>query len=264
MTAPVRFKLSFLGFVLTFLLLCGAVRSLTAAPEQLPPPSDYVTDQVGVIPRAELSALNAQLGAFERATSNQIFVYVFSELPNGMSIDQYAQQLYSAWHIGQKKLSNGVLVLVSVKNRKSWIQTGYGLEGALPDAVCSRITREVMAPAFRKGQYSAGVAAGIQAVIQATKGEYKGRGPKSGKSMGLLDLLFSPLGFFLLVLVVLILSGRNRRGGGGGISPGAAAATGFFLGGAGGGWRGGGSGGGDGFSGGGGGDSGGGGGGGDW
>jgi uncharacterized protein len=191
---------------------------------------------------------------------------VLQKLPDGYSIDQYAQKLYSAWHIGQKKTSNGVLILISVQEHKGWIQTGYGLEGAMPDALCSRIVRETMVPAFRTGNYGAGLAAGISAVIQATKGEYKGTGHAHGKPTTWKDFLFSPLGFFLFVMLVLIITGRNRRDvGSGGSGLGTAAATGFFIGGMGGGFGGGGDGGGDsgGFSGGGG-DSGGGGGGGDW
>jgi len=253
---------------LGLLLLLGIGLGKVSAETKIPPaPQQYVTDEAGVIAPALVSQLNQRLGAFEKETSSQIVALVLTKLPEGYSIDQYAQQLYSAWHIGQKKTSNGALILIAVQEHKGWIQTGYGLEGALPDALCSRIIRETMAPAFRSGNYGAGLAAGITAVMQATKGEYKGMGHTHGKPTTLKDFLFSPLGFFLLVLFVLIITGRNRRDvGRGGISPGAAAATGFFIGGMGGGWGGGrgdGGGGDSGFSGGGG-DSGGGGGGGDW
>ena len=254
---------------LGLLLLLGIGLGKVSAETTLPPaPQQYVTDEAGVIAPALVSQLNQRLGAFEKETSSQIVALVLTKLPEGYSIDQYAQQLYSAWHIGQKKTSNGALILISVQGHKGWIQTGYGLEGALPDALCSRIIRETMAPSFRSGNYGAGLAAGITAVMQATKGEYKGTGHTQGKPTTLKDFLFSPLGFFLLVLFVLIITGRNRRDvGRGGISPGAAAATGFFIGGMGGGWGGGRGDGGGGESGGfsgGGGDSGGGGGGGDW
>ncbi|MFZ4717538.1 MAG: TPM domain-containing protein [Chthoniobacterales bacterium] len=250
-------------FLALFLVAGGGV--VKASPgETLPPaPRQYVTDEAGVIAPGLLAQLNQRLGAFEKATSTQIVAVVYPKLPEGAALDDYAQRLYSAWKIGTKKNSNGVLMLVFVQDRKMRIQTGYGLEGAMPDALCSRIIRETMAPAFRDGKYGAGLASGISAVMQATKGEYKGTGRKSDKPMTLLDFLFSPLGFFLLVMIVLVVINRNRRDvGRGDISPGAAAATGFFLGGMGGG---GGSGGGDsgGFSGGGG-ESGGGGSSGDW
>jgi uncharacterized protein len=250
--------------LLILLLLVGGGMVEASAGETLPPaPRQYVTDEARVIAPGLLAQLNQRLGAFEKATSTQIVAVVYPKLPEGAALDDYAQRLYSAWKIGTKKNSNGVLMLVFVQDRKMRIQPGYGLEGAMPDALCSRIIRETMAPAFRDGKYGAGLASGISAVMQATKGEYKGTGRKADKPMTLLDFLFSPLGFFLLVMIVLVVINRNRRDvGRGDISPGAAAATGFFIGGMSGG---GGSGGGDsgGFSGGGG-ESGGGGSSGDW
>lgn len=109
----------------------------------------------------------------------------------------------------RKKPSNGVLILVFVQNHKIRIQTGYGLEGALPDALCNRIIRETMAPAFRAGDYSGGLSAGITAVMQATKGEYQGIGQKAQRHANLLDVLFSPFGLFLLVMFVLLISNRD-------------------------------------------------------
>jgi uncharacterized protein len=249
------------------LLLLGvgiAGESLVRAEEPLPPaPTQYVTDTTGAIPAPLVAQLNQRLAAFERQTSNQIVAFVARSLPAGTTLEDYAQSLYHAWKIGSKKNSNGVLILIFTQDHKMRIQTGYGLEGALPDALCSRIIRETMAPAFRTGNYSAGLSAGINAVMQATKGEFKGNG-RTGSHSRLMDFLFSPLGFFLFVFLLLIVVSRSRRDlGPGGVNPGAAAATGFLIGGLGG-W-GGGSGGGDseGFSGGGG-DSGGGGSSGDW
>jgi len=248
------------------LLVTGSGVTQAFAAEALPlAPQRYVTDEAGVISAGLLAQLNQRLAAFEKQTSNQIVAVVYPKLPEGVALEDYTQSLYQAWKIGTKKNANGVLMLVFVQDRKVRIQTGYGLEGALPDALCSRIIRETMAPAFRNGNYGVGLASGITAVMQATKGEYKGTGQKSGKPLTLRDFLFSPLGFFLLVIFVLMIVNRSRRDvGRGGISPGATAATGFFLGS--GGW-GGGSGGGEGDSGGfsgGGGDSGGGGSSGDW
>lgn len=227
-----------------------------------PSPSQYVTDTTGAIPAPLVAGLNRRLALFEQQTSNQIVAVVARSLPERTTLEEYAQTLYHAWRIGTKKNSNGVLILVFTNDKKAWIQTGYGLEGALPDVVCNRIVREQMSPAFRSGNYGACLASGINAVMQATKGEYKGNGRAGGRSP-LTDILFSPLGFFLLIFLLLMIVSRSRRDlGPGGVNPGAAAATGFFIGGFGG-W-GGGAGGGDGggFSGGGG-DSGGGGGGGD-
>lgn len=235
----------------------GPLHGATPIP---PAPEQYVTDSTGLIPAPLVAELNRRLEQFEKSTSTQIVAVVARSLPQGTTLEDYAQSLYHAWKIGSKKNSNGVLILVFTQGRQIRIQPGYGLEGALPDALCSRIIREQMVPAFRAGNYAAGLSAGITSVMQATGGEYKGNG-RAGANSPLLDLLFSPFGFFLFVFLLLLIVGRSRRDlGPGGVNPGAAAATGFLIGGLGG-WGGGSGGGGDsggGFSGGGG-DSGGGG-----
>jgi uncharacterized protein len=250
--------------LLALLLLLGVCRETVSADALPPAPQQYVTDEAGVITPTLVAQLNQRLSAFEKQTSNQVFAIIYPKLPEGVSVDEYAHQLAVAWKIGQKKTSNGLLILAAIENHKISIQTGYGLEGALPDALCSRIVREQMAPAFRTGNYGAGLSAGIAAVMQATRGEYKGTGHAHGKPSTWKDFLFSPLGFFLFVMLVLIITGRNRRDvGSGGSGIGTAAATGFFIGGMGGGF-GGGGGADSGSVSGGGGDFGGGGGGGDW
>jgi uncharacterized protein len=254
-------------FFLALLCVWGGVSGASLrAEEKIPPaPLQYVTDEAGVISPGVVADLNRQLATFEKETSNQVVAVVYPALPEGTSIEDYAQRLATAWHIGQKKTSNGVLLLLIIKNKKAWIQTGYGLEGALPDVTCHRIVREVMSPPFRKGNYDASLLGGIHAIMQATKGEYKGTDAKTHRTT-LLDILFSPVGFFLFVMLIILITNRGRKGGGGGSGLGSAA-TGFFIGSSmGGGWGGGGSSGGSsdggGFSGGGG-DFGGGGGGGD-
>lgn len=221
--------------LLFFLLILMGIGGMKVSAESLPPaPTQYVTDEAGVIAPELLSQLNQRLAVFERRTSNQIVAVIYPKLPEGASLEDYTQQLYTAWKIGQKKSSNGVLIVVFTQDHKMRIQPGYGLEGAMPDALCNRIIRETMAPAFRAGNYGAGLAGGLEAVMKATRGEYNGAGHAIGKPTKLKDFLFSPIGFFLLVLGVLMITGRNRRDAGpaapGGINPGTAAATGFFLG----------------------------------
>ena len=161
----------FLRRLLALLLVAGSCGGVTIAAEALPPaPRQYVTDDAGVISPGLLAQLNQRLAAFEKQTSNQIFAIVYPKLPEGVTLDDYAQRLGVAWQIGTKKNSNGVLMLVFVQDHKIRIQTGYGLEGSLPDVLCTRIARETMAPAFRAGNYGVGLASGITAVMQATKG----------------------------------------------------------------------------------------------
>jgi uncharacterized protein len=153
------------GFAAPLLLL------LQAASPALPKPAQYATDNAGVIPAARLSALNESLAAFERDTSNQIVVYVDRRRPPDTTLEELAAATYRSWGIGQKGKSNGVLFLVFVDDRAMRIEVGYGLEGAIPDAIAKRITSEVVRPLFKNGDYAGGVEAGARALMAAARGE---------------------------------------------------------------------------------------------
>ena len=108
------------------------------------------------------------------------------------SVADYTQRIAQTWGVGQKGRNNGAVLFVFVENRQMFIQTGYGLEGALPDATCFDITHNVIAPLFKKGDYAGGLKAGVTAMMQAVRGEYKGTGRtrkegESGSGGGLPD-----------------------------------------------------------------------------
>lgn len=255
---PIAYSLQpFCLFCLTVLTLA---LPLQAVEESLPPsPKNYFNDEAGVVSPAVAQHLNQQLADFERATSNQIVVAIYPKLLGKSSLDDEAQRLYSAWHPGTKKNSNGALLLVFPAQHQVRIQTGYGLEGALPDALCKRIIDDLMVPQFKKGNYDQGMTDGVTALMKATAGEYHGTAPgKTKKPFSWMRLLFSPFGLFLLMMIGSILMSWRQRSRGVGSRGG-----GWFIGGGGGGFGGGDGGGGGGFSGGGG-DSGGGGAGGGW
>jgi uncharacterized protein len=151
--------------------LAVSVLVLLAASPALEKPARYATDKAGVIPAARLDALNESLAAFERETANQVLVYVDRRLPEDTSIEDLAAATYRGWGIGQKDMSNGVLFLVFVDDRAMRIEVGYGLEGAIPDAIAKRITSEVVRPLFKKGDYAGGVEAGARALMAAARGE---------------------------------------------------------------------------------------------
>src|SRR5207247_1019447 len=79
-----------------------------------------------------------------------------------------------AWGVGRKERRNGIVVFVFIQDRKIFIQVGYGLEGALPDATAFDITERRIKPLFRNGDYQAGLATGIDLICKAIRGEYKG------------------------------------------------------------------------------------------
>ena len=88
----------------------------------------------------------------------------------GDSIEEFATRVFENWKLGQKGKDNGVLVIVVPKDRKMRIEVGYGLEGTLPDAIASRIIRNVMTPQFKAGDYDKGIADGVNAVVAQLEG----------------------------------------------------------------------------------------------
>src|SRR5246127_1710606 len=105
------------------------------AAEVIPPkPAAYFNDYAGVVSKDAASRFNEQLAQFERETSNQVVVAVFPKMQSDSDIADYTQRVAQAWGVGQKERRNGVVLFVFIQDRNMFIQVGYGLEGALPDA----------------------------------------------------------------------------------------------------------------------------------
>jgi uncharacterized protein len=203
-----RENLSFFSFFLLFLVLSAGLRSQAA--EQLPPPPRaYFNDAAAVVSAPVAAALNRELADFDRTTSHQIVVAIYPQSWSKSSPEDVAQQLYTAWHLGTKKYSNGVLVLVFKKEHQVRIQTGYGLEGALPDALCKRIIEEKMIPAFQHGDYDSGLRAGLSEIMKATSQEHYLL-PLKKRSLSWKNILLSPFGFFLLLMLGSTILNRWR------------------------------------------------------
>jgi len=154
---------------------------LFAAPlinaERLPPsPAAYFNDYAGVVTASAGETLNARLQQFERDTSNQLVVAIFPRMESSSSIEDYTVRVAQSWKVGQQGKNNGAVLFVFVASHQLYIQVGYGLEGALPDATCKAIIDNEIKPRFRAGDYGGGLDAAVTAIIAATKGEYKGTG----------------------------------------------------------------------------------------
>jgi uncharacterized protein len=216
------------------------------AAEVIPPtPKAYFNDYAGVVSKEAASRFNEQLAQFERETSDQVVVAVFPKMQSDSDIADYTQRVAQAWGVGQKGRRNGVVLLVFIQDRKMFIQVGYGLEGALPDATAFDITERQIKPLFRTGNYEAGLATGIDLICKAIRGEYKGSGKTvtEGKGGGTFTGI---LPFIIFVIVLFFLSRLFRKLGGYGYSSRGGGPV-FIPGG--GGWSSGGGGGGGGFSG---------------
>src|SRR5690606_8340955 len=133
MQANMLFKPTIKRIGVMFLVLLGSVFSLYA--QNLPEAPDHlVTDYTGTLTGAEAQALERKLLAFEDSTSTQIAV-VMVRSTEGYDIADYAVRLGQKWGVGGKKYNNGVLLLAALEDRTVTIQTGYGLEGVLPDII---------------------------------------------------------------------------------------------------------------------------------
>jgi uncharacterized protein len=240
-----------------FAIFAGAISSRGA--EVIPPkPAGYFNDYAGVVSKEAALRLNEQLAQFERDTSNQVVVAVFRKMQTDSSVDDYTHRVAQAWAVGQKDRRNGAVLFVFVDDRKMFIQTGYGLEGALPDATAFDITERHIKPRFKSNDYEGGLAVGVDLMMKAIRGEYTGSGQTDlEKSAAAKDATSNgcALAFIILLIVFLMIVRLGRRLGGYGYSR----RGGPFIfsgwgGGGGGGWGGGSSGGGgfSGFSGGGG------------
>ncbi len=198
--------------------LCVVLISHSFAAEVIPPkPDRYFNDYVGVVSKEAASRFNEQLAQFERETSDQVVVAVFPKMQSDSDIADYTQRVSQAWGVGQKEQRNGVVLFVFVQDRKMFLQVGYGLEGALPDATAFDITERHIKPLFRTGNYEAGLATGIDLICKAIRGEYTGSGKTvverkgGGAVTGLLP-------FIIFVVVLIIISRLFRKLGGYGYS----------------------------------------------
>lgn len=157
--------------LLLFLLFCP----LQLLALDAPPLAGRVNDQARMLAPEAAQKLEQKLAAFERDTSNQVVVLTVPSL-QGDNIDQFSIRVADAWKVGQKGRDNGVLLVIAQAERKVRIEVGLGLQGVLPDITSGRIIRDVMRPYLKSGNYDQGIAAGVDSIIAATKGEFKGTG----------------------------------------------------------------------------------------
>jgi len=200
---------SLLPTVLLALAVLATLFSAVAfgqALQPLPAIRSPVTDTTGTLTAEQVRALEDELRAFEQRKGSQVIVVLVpTTLPE--PIEQYSIRLAEQVKAGRKKVDDGVIVLVVIGDRKSRIEVGYGLEGAIPDLAASQIRREVMNPYFRNGDYYGGIRATVQALMKRIEGEAL---PPAWNPEGRAGVAQSPdweTWIFPAVIVVLVLGG---------------------------------------------------------
>ena len=197
------------------LLFCCALLGLTATAgfgaETIPPkPTLYFNDYTRLVSPQQAGSLNQRLEQFERDTSNQLVVAIYPRMESASSVEDFTVRIAQSWGIGQKGRNNGAVLFFFMSEHKVYIQVGYGLEGALPDALCQTIIENEIKPRFRAGDFAGGLDAATASIIAATKGEYRGTGrtraDANGKNNGV--LIF---GVFIFFVVVASMLNRRRQ-----------------------------------------------------
>ncbi|HKZ33418.1 MAG TPA: TPM domain-containing protein [Vicinamibacteria bacterium] len=172
-----------------------------------PPPAAYFNDYASLVSASDAQRLDAKLRRFAEETSTQVVVAVFKSLPSP-SLEDFTIRTAQSWRVGRKDWDNGAILFVFVDDRKMRIETGYGLEGALPDQLAARILDQELRPRFRAGDWAGGLEAGIDGILAATRGEYKAPPPRRQQGVPLVAILI--ILFFVVLLLWLASQGARH------------------------------------------------------
>jgi uncharacterized protein len=199
MKSKYNWILSALVFILVF-----AIPNLSNAQFQFPKYTGYVNDFENIIDNDE--ELNNKLIQFEKDSTVEIVV-VTTDSFQGSTIEDYSNKLFEEWKIGKKDIDNGLLIVVSNKERQSRIEVGYGLEGTLPDALTGRIQDQFMIPSFKEGKYSDGINSGVDTLIGYIKEDptvISSIKSDSNKNSSLIDV-----GIYILIIGFYLMAGSK-------------------------------------------------------
>ncbi|MGE0680552.1 MAG: YgcG family protein [Candidatus Binatia bacterium] len=204
---------------LTSLLACLlSVHCVSGDEVRIPSPQGFVSDFAGIISNSTRKQLTDLLQELKEKTRAEIAV-VTVDTTQPLSTFDYAMKIAEAWKPGAKGQDNGVVFLVAVKDRKMFIVTGYGVEGALPDGKVGAIQDEYITPAFKRGEYARGILDGVRVIASVLAQEYGvtltgvssysvgTRGSRTGELDPTLVILFA----FILFSVLLASFTGTRR-----------------------------------------------------
>lgn len=202
----------FLGlWLLIFFLPQGIVSAQTLV---FPKPTGFVNDFAGILSIQERTEFETALGQFEKETGNEIVIVIVPNLQEA-TVEDFSVRLFEKWKIGKKGNDNGLLILISMEERKSRIETGYGLEPVITDGLAGEILDTQLIPHFRSGAYADGLRNSASFIMKKIRGEevpdisYK---PERNAQAIFGNLLF--FGFYLIPLILAWFAsflGRSKR-----------------------------------------------------
>ncbi|MBQ7942406.1 MAG: TPM domain-containing protein [Muribaculaceae bacterium] len=193
-------------------MMVGFFVTLSAQVPEKPNPPRLINDFAKIFTPQQVAALEDTLVRFSKRTSNQVTIVTVDEL-GGMDASQFAYEIGEKWGVGGAKHDNGVVILVKPKNEtkgQAFIATGYGVEGVLPDASCSRIVNNEMIPAFKNNDYYGGVVRALNVILPVLAKEYSIAEYEKGESGSVVAGLVAVLFGMLLVFIVFLMSGNSK------------------------------------------------------
>jgi uncharacterized protein len=185
---------------------CVVVTAALAQSLTFPALTGRVVDEAGILDAATRQYLEKLSADLEAKSTDQLVVVTLKSL-QGTSIEDYGYQLGRAWKIGQKDKNNGVLLIVAPNERKVRIETGYGLEGTLTDAIGSFIIQQAILPRFRSGDFAGGIRRGADDIVQVLTGdaeEYKERARAANAAPGLSTAELLVILFWIVIAILII------------------------------------------------------------
>lgn len=208
---------NFVGLVLAVILAFASSGIAYAQIPDPPVPARPLADYASVLTSGQAARLDSKLRAFSDTTSNQIVV-IFTDDLGGYDIASYAIEIGNRWKVGQAEFDNGVVVVVKPKvgnvRGEAFIAVGYGLEGAIPDVVASRIVNSVMIPYFREGDYYSGTDEAVNYLMKLASGEISEKDINDDSSGSVAGIIFLIIMFILFVTMVGRIDRRNGGGNG--------------------------------------------------
>ena len=199
------------AIAVAFLLAMGALAHPASAKTALPArpePARLMTDLAGMLGRSAVDDIESQLVLLWQDTGVQFAVVTVPDL-GGDTIDNYSVRLFEAWGIGEAGKDNGLLLLIASKEREMKFETGYGLEGELPDSFLGKVIDQALTPKFREGNPAAGIKASITMISDRLQGR-AGEGPGADKSSEPVGEIAAAIVFLIIVMVIIAISSRRR------------------------------------------------------
>lgn len=150
--------------------LAGTVQAAEGDLQPVPELRAPLTDLAHLLSDADAAALNRKLLDFSQQKGSQIAVLIIPTT-QPESVFDYSFRVATTWKLGRKGVDDGVLLVVAVNDRRTQLQVGYGLEGAIPDARSKQVLQDIIAPKFHSGDFAGGLNDGVDALIKLINGE---------------------------------------------------------------------------------------------